>query len=49
MELLSQETLDTMPSLAIPPADLFEQESLRDLGDGQSTFTDAATRVKAAE
>ena len=49
MELLSQETLDSMPSLAIPPAVLFEQEALRDLGDGQSTFTDAATRVKAAE
>jgi spermidine/putrescine transport system substrate-binding protein len=49
MDLLSEETLDAIPTLRIPPATLFEQEALRDLGDGQSTFSDAATRVKTAE
>ncbi len=49
MELLSQETFDLLPTLTIPPATLFEQEPLRDLGEGQSTFSDAATRVKTAE
>ncbi len=48
MELLSQETLDTYPTLALAPSVLFAQESLRDLGAGQARFSDAATRVKAA-
>lgn len=35
-------------TLSIPPAELLKQESLRDLGEGQTRFSDAATRVKAA-
>ncbi len=36
------------PTLGITPAELLLQESLRDLGAGQTTFSTAATRVKAA-
>lgn len=48
MELLDQATFDLYPTLGLAPEILFEQEPLRDLGEGQANFTDAATRVKAA-
>ncbi len=48
MEALDPALLVQFPSLAITPADLLKQESLRDLGEGQTRFTDAATKVKAA-
>ena len=48
MDALDPALLVTYPNMAISPADLLAQESLRDLGDGQVTFTEAATRVKAA-
>jgi spermidine/putrescine transport system substrate-binding protein len=48
MEALDPALLETYPNLAITPAELLGQESLRDLGDGQVTFTEAATQVKAA-
>lgn len=48
MDALDPALLETYPNLAITPAELLAQESLRDLGDGQVTFTEAATQVKAA-
>jgi spermidine/putrescine transport system substrate-binding protein len=48
MDALDPTLLQTYPNMAIPPSELLAQESLRDLGDGQVTFTEAATRVKAA-
>ncbi len=48
MDALDPALLTKYPNMAIPPAELLKQESLRDLGEGQTRFTDAATRVKAA-
>ncbi len=48
MDALDPSLLTTYPNMAITPADLLKQESLRDLGEGQTRFSDAATRVKAA-
>jgi spermidine/putrescine transport system substrate-binding protein len=48
MDALDPSLLETYPNMAITPAELLKQESLRDLGDGQVTFTEAATQVKAA-
>ena len=47
MEAVDPALLEKYPNMAITPATLLEQESLRDLGDGQTRFTEAATRVKA--
>ena len=47
MDALDPALLETYPNMAITPAELLKQESLRDLGEGQTRFTDAATRVKA--
>ena len=48
MDALDPALLETYPNLAITPAELLAQESLRDLGEGQVTFSEAATKVKAA-
>jgi spermidine/putrescine transport system substrate-binding protein len=48
MDALDPALLVTYPNMAITPAELLKQESLRDLGEGQPRFSDAATRVKAA-
>lgn len=48
MDALDPALLTQYPNMAITPAELLKQESLRDLGDGQARFTTAATRVKAA-
>ncbi len=48
MDALDPALLERYPSLAITPAELLKQEAVRDLGAGQTRFTDAATRVKAA-
>ncbi len=48
MDALDPALLVKYPNMAISPADLLKQESLRDLGEGQTRFTDAATKVKAA-
>lgn len=47
MDAVDPALFETYPNMAITPAALLEQESLRDLGEGQTRFTDAATRVKA--
>jgi spermidine/putrescine transport system substrate-binding protein len=47
MEALDPSLLETYPNMAMTPADLLEQEALRDLGEGQQAFTEAVTRVKA--
>jgi len=48
MEALDPSYFEDYPNMAITPAELLEQEALRDLGEGQPTFTDAVTQVKAA-
>lgn len=48
MEALDPALLEAYPNMAITPAQLLTQEALRDLGDGQTRFSDAATKVKAA-
>ena len=48
MEALDPALLETFPNMAMTPAEIAEQEPLRDLGDGQTAFTDAVTQVKAA-
>ena len=48
MDALDPALLETYPNMAITPAELLKQESLRDLGEGQTRFSAAATRVKAA-
>jgi spermidine/putrescine transport system substrate-binding protein len=48
MDAVDPAFLSEDPTLSIPPAELLKQESLRDLGEGQTRFSDAATRVKAA-
>lgn len=47
MDALDPALLEQFPNMAIPPATLLEQEALEDLGEGQSAFTDAASKVKA--
>ena len=47
MDALDPALLEKYPNMAITPAELLKQESLRDLGEGQTRFTEAATRVKA--
>lgn len=47
MEAVDPSLLETYPNMAITPEVLLAQEALRDLGDGQPEFSDAATRVKA--
>ncbi len=47
MDALDPALLVQYPNMAITPAELLKQESLRDLGEGQTRFTEAATRVKA--
>jgi spermidine/putrescine transport system substrate-binding protein len=48
MEALDPSFFETYPNMAMTPAELLDQEALRDLGEGQPTFTDAVTQVKAA-
>ncbi len=48
MDAVDPAFLQDDPTLSIPPAELLKQESLRDLGEGQTRFSDAATKVKAA-
>ena len=48
MDALDPALLATYPNMAITPAELLKQESLRDLGEGQTRFSDAVTRVRAA-
>ncbi len=48
MDAVDPALLEAYPNMAITPADLLKQEALRDLGDGQTRFSDAATKVKAA-
>ncbi len=47
--VLDQSLLTTYPSLAIPSEVLFQQEQLRDLGDGQKEFTRVVTEILAAQ
>jgi spermidine/putrescine transport system substrate-binding protein len=48
MDAVDPAVVEASQTLAIPPATLLQQESLRDLGEGQTRFTEAATKVKAA-
>lgn len=48
MDALDPSYFETYPNMAITPAELLGQEALRDLGDGQTVFTEAVTQVKAA-
>ena len=47
MDALDPALLEQYPNMAIPPATLLDQEALQDLGEGQSAFSDAASKVKA--
>ncbi len=47
--MLDQTLLTTYPSLAISSEMLFQQEQLRDLGDGQKDFTRVVTEILAAQ
>jgi spermidine/putrescine transport system substrate-binding protein len=49
LEVLDQTLLTTYPTLAIPSEVLFQQEQLRDLGDGQKEFTRVVTEILAAQ
>jgi spermidine/putrescine transport system substrate-binding protein len=49
LEVLDQTLLTTYPTLAISSEVLFQQEQLRDLGDGQKEFTRVVTEILAAQ
>ena len=49
LEVLDKTLLTTDPTLAIPSDVLFQQEQLRDLGDGQKDFTRVVTEILAAQ
>ena len=49
LEVLDKSLLTTYPNLAIPSDVLFQQEQLRDLGDGQKEFTRVVTEILAAQ
>jgi spermidine/putrescine transport system substrate-binding protein len=49
LEVIDKSLLTTYPNLAIPSDVLFQQEQLRDLGDGQKEFTRVVTEILAAQ
>ncbi len=49
LAVLDQTLLTTYPTLAISSEVLFQQEQLRDLGDGQKEFTRVVTEILAAQ
>lgn len=48
MEALDASMFESFPNLAIAPADMMQQEQLRDLGDAQKAYTKAVTEITAS-
>lgn len=48
MEALSSELLTQYPNMAMTPADLVKFEQLRDVGEAMRAYSEAVTRIKAA-
>jgi spermidine/putrescine transport system substrate-binding protein len=48
MESLDKSLFETFPNMAMTPAELMQQEQMRDLGDGQKDYSRIVTEILAA-